>query len=96
MNLKIDFDELNEVSAQVTVQASEFAKTLKTIKTENANLKSHWKGADADKYLKAIEQQSKTMDQLQKSLESIGTFLKNVSTAYKKVSDTNQQNITLK
>ncbi len=95
MNLKIDFDELNKVSAQVTNYATDFAKTLKTIKSENASLKSHWKGADADKYLKAIEQQSKTMDQLQKSLESIGTFLKNVSAAYKKVSDTNQQNIKL-
>ncbi len=95
MNLKIDFEELNKVSAQVTSCASEFAKTLKTIKSENANLKSHWEGADADKYLKAIEQQSKTMDQLQKSLESIGTFLKKVSAAYKKVSDTNRQNIKL-
>lgn len=95
MNLKIDFNELNKVAAQVTNYANDFEKTLKTIKSENANLKSHWKGADADKYLKAIEQQSKTMDQLQKSLESIGTFLKNVSAAYKKVSDTNQQNIKL-
>ena len=95
MNLKIDFDELNKVSAQVTNYATDFAKTLKTIKSENTSLRSHWKGADADKYLKAIEQQSKIMDQLQKSLESIGTFLKNVSAAYKKVSDTNQQNIKL-
>lgn len=92
-DLKIDYSKTNQLSKNVKAKGDEFKTLLSKIKTANTTLKTHWQGADADKYTGAIDEQAKTMDQLQKTIDEVSVFLAKVSKAYEEANLANQQGI---
>lgn len=92
MDLKIDYEATRSTGNQVQTYADEFNSLLKDIKNLNENLKSSWKGADAESYTGAITEQAQVMDKLKDSVEEIGKFLVSVGDAYEAAMEENKIN----
>ncbi len=82
MDLKINYELLDGVSAQVIAKGEEFSSLLSKIRGINEELKSYWEGSDASKYSTAVEAQSQNMQKLGEAINEIGAFLQKVSKAY--------------
>ena len=92
MDLNIDYEATRSTGNQVQSYASEFNSLLNDIKGLNENLKSSWKGADAESYTGAITEQAQVMDKLKDSIEEIGKFLVSVGDAYEAAMEENKIN----
>lgn len=92
MDLNINYQETRATGNQVSSYADEFNTLLSDIKNLNENLKSSWKGADAESYTGAITEQAAVMDKLKGSLEEIGKFLVSVGDAYEAAMEENKIN----
>lgn len=92
MDLKIDYEATRSTGNQVQSYAGEFNSLLNDIKGLNENLKSSWKGADAESYTGAITEQAQVMDKLKDSIEEIGKFLVSVGDAYEAAMEDNKVN----
>ena len=90
MDLKIDYQATRSTGNQVQSYSEEFNSLLNDIKGLNENLKSSWKGDDADSYTNEITEQAQVMDKLKSSLEEIGKYLVNVGDAYEKAMEENK------
>lgn len=92
MDLKIDYEATRSTGNQVQSYATEFNSLLNDIKSLNENLKSSWKGADAESYTGAITEQAEVMDKLKSSIDEIGKFLVSVGDAYEAAMEDNKIN----
>lgn len=89
-SLNIDFNATKQTGLNVQSKASEFNALLKEIQNLNNNLKSCWKGADADSYTSKIADQAQVMNKLQKAIQEVGEYLVNVSKAYEQAMNNNK------
>lgn len=90
MDLKIDYQATKTTGNQVQSYAEEFNGLLNDIKGLNEQLKSCWKGDDADSYTGEITEQAQVMDKLKNSIDEIGKFLVSVGNAYEKAMEENK------
>lgn len=90
MDLKIDYQETKSTGNQVQSYAGEFNSLLNDIKGLNEQLRSDWKGDDADSYTTEINEQAQVMDKLKGSIEEIGKFLVDVGNAYEQAMEENK------
>lgn len=90
MDLKIDYEATRATGNQVSSLSEEFNSLLNDIKSLNDNLKSSWKGDDADSYTTEITEQAAVMDKLKDSLDEIGKYLVSVGNAYEKAMEENK------
>lgn len=90
MDLKIDYQATKSTGNQVQSYANEFNTLLNDIKGLNEQLKSSWKGDDADSYTGAITEQAQVMDKLKNSIDEIGKFLVSVGNAYEQAMEENK------
>ena len=66
--------------------------TLENCKSINDNLKTCWKGADADSYTGKIAEQAQVMNKLQATIQEIGEYLVQVGNAYEQAMNENKLN----
>lgn len=90
MDLKIDYQATRTTGNQVQSYASDFNTLLKEIESLNEQLKSSWKGDDADSYTGAITEQAQVMNNLKSSIDEIGKFLVSVGNAYEQAMEENK------
>lgn len=90
MDLNIDYQATRTTGNQVQSYADEFNTLLGDIKGLNENLKSSWKGADAESYTGAITEQAQVMDKFKNSIDEIGKFLVSVGDAYEAAMEDNK------
>lgn len=89
MNLKVNFDELKSVSANVGHKGEEMQELLTRINQINSELKTEWEGQDASKYSAAVEEQAKTVQKLINTINEISRFLAKASDTYRQVMEDN-------
>jgi len=89
-DLRVDYAATAAVGQQVTTQGGEFQTLLGNIRRVNGELAGAWDGADAQKYLGAVDQQMQVMDQLNTTINEIGEFLVRIAEAYRAASEANQ------
>ncbi len=91
-SLNIDYEATRAAGRSVQNQAGEFKALLNNIQSINDNLKSCWKGADADSYTGKITEQAQVMNKLQTTIQEIGEYLVQVGNAYEKAMNENKLN----
>lgn len=89
MDLSIDFSATRTAGQQVQKYAEDFNSLYGEIKNLNEELKSNWKGADADSYTGAITKQAEVMDKFRNSIEEIGKFMVGAANAYEAAQEQN-------
>lgn len=88
-SLNIDYEATRSAGRSVQNSAGDFKSLLGDIQSLNDNLKSCWKGGDADSYTGKIAEQAKIMNELQKTIQEIGGYLVSVGNAYEQAKNDN-------
>lgn len=91
-SLNINYEATRTAGKSVQNQAGEFKSLLNNIQSINDNLKTCWKGADADSYTGKIAEQAQVMNKLQATIQEIGEYLVQVGNAYEQAMNENKLN----
>ena len=91
-SLNINYEATRTAGKSVQNQAGEFKSLLNNIQSINDNLKTCWKGADADSYTGKIAEQAQVMNKLQSTIQEIGEYLVQVGNAYEQAMNENKLN----
>ena len=89
MDLRIDFEQTRNIGNQLISKADAFSALLRNIDSINTQISQSWAGADAQKYLGAVEEQAKYMQLLSSTISEIGNYLIGVSASYQEASESN-------
>ena len=88
-DLRVDYAATVAVGQQVSTQGAEFGTLVDQIRRVNGELGGAWDGADAQKYLGAVEQQLQVMGQLNTTINEVGEFLVRIGEAYRAAQEAN-------
>ena len=89
MDLRIDYEQTRNIGNQLISKSDAFNSLLRNIESINSQISQSWAGADAQKYLGAVEEQAKYMQLLSSTIAEIGNYLIGVSAAYQEASESN-------
>ena len=89
MDLRIDYEQTRNIGNQLISKADAFNSLLRNIDSVNQQISQSWAGADAQKYLAAVNEQAKYMQLLASTISEIGNYLIGVSASYQEASENN-------
>ena len=93
MDLSINYEETRNVGNQLIAKADELSSALRNIDNANASISESWIGADAAKYIAAVNEQSQYINLLALTIGDIGRYLIKVSNAYEEAGQNNSAGI---
>ena len=89
MNLSINFGETRNVGNQLISKSEELSNAIKSINNANSQIADSWVGADASKYIQAVNMQAQYINLLATTVAEIGNYLIKVSNSYETASQNN-------